>query len=452
MVLIRWLRPILGVAAVLFAAIQTALMLLLDSEHLLANNNKKGKHSMLLSSPTLSLLPRRRIEGSRTNSMKERDAASSGRQNENRHQQLQPHRLNEVSRFHPSDAFGGCLMLMDDNHFLVEWLAYHWFVLPLRHLTVLVDEKSRTSPFEIFDRWKDYMTIEVVSNWTYPGVLALPTPMVHANETAVRHYLGRQHSFYTDCMKRYKLHHDWKSWVILTDTDEFLSINKFARLPSHPLYAGDNVHLPANKVSGSVMKRIKQIRRRQEHSQGAENVTDCLITPRTQICLKTLDDLPRTPPYLQALGLKDGNFLTQHFVLGDKRKNGKGMIDVGAIDSGYFEQLNLLTQGGSAHVIAPGRETCKQQLDFQIYHYAGTEEQRTFRDNVDPRGVYSNRVGGSVNPEEDECLGKRASDLKPWLRGFVAKVGQAEAKRLLDGVGRVRGWPPYVPTTDLSAS
>jgi len=129
------------------------------------------------------------------------------------------------------DAFGGCLMIMDDNHFLVEWLAYHWFVLPLRHLTVLIDPKSKTSPRSIFDRWGKFMTIEVV-DWTYPGVLAPARRMDKkidrrkgldgaspVNQTEIRLYLGMQHKFYEDCMKSYK-RRNWTSYVVAIDTDE----------------------------------------------------------------------------------------------------------------------------------------------------------------------------------------------------------------------------------------
>ena len=81
------------------------------------------------------------------------------------------------------DSFGICLMIMDDNHFLVEWLAYNWFALPLRHLIVMVDPMSRTSPVPILDRWKTgsyFDTLQVV-NWTYPGAITKPRPNMKPN-------------------------------------------------------------------------------------------------------------------------------------------------------------------------------------------------------------------------------------------------------------------------------
>jgi hypothetical protein len=40
-------------------------------------------------------------------------------------------------------SFSACLLIMDDNHRLSEWIAYHHFALPLRHLVVTVDPRNR---------------------------------------------------------------------------------------------------------------------------------------------------------------------------------------------------------------------------------------------------------------------------------------------------------------------
>jgi len=83
----------------------------------------------------------------------------------------------------------------------------------------------------------------------------------------------------------------------------------------------------------------------------------------------------------------------------------------------------------------------RQKALFQVYHYTGTLEQRDFR--ADPRGGFGNRTAAGT-PPPDKCLKVPAEDLRPWLRGFITLVGKDEAKRLLDGVGRVHSWPPYV--------
>ena len=57
----------------------------------------------------------------------------------------------------PSDGnktFSACLLVMDDNHRLVEWLAYHYHVLPLRYIIVAVDPRSESSPTYLFNQWR----------------------------------------------------------------------------------------------------------------------------------------------------------------------------------------------------------------------------------------------------------------------------------------------------------
>jgi hypothetical protein len=56
-------------------------------------------------------------------------------------------------------SISACLLVMDDNHFLIEWLAYHYEVLPLRRLIVARDPRSRMSLSHILRRWKGLINI-----------------------------------------------------------------------------------------------------------------------------------------------------------------------------------------------------------------------------------------------------------------------------------------------------
>ena len=51
------------------------------------------------------------------------------------------------------DYFSACIMYMDDNHRLEEWLAYHYFLLKLRYVVINVDPRSTSNPQAIVDRW-----------------------------------------------------------------------------------------------------------------------------------------------------------------------------------------------------------------------------------------------------------------------------------------------------------
>jgi hypothetical protein len=57
------------------------------------------------------------------------------------------------------DDFSACLLVMDDNHYLIEWLAYHYHALNLQNLILVTDPNSQTSPTAILERWKDLMDI-----------------------------------------------------------------------------------------------------------------------------------------------------------------------------------------------------------------------------------------------------------------------------------------------------
>jgi hypothetical protein len=61
----------------------------------------------------------------------------------------------------PNESFAACLLIMDDNHFLVEWLAYHYQFMPLRRLIVAVDPKSKTSPADILNRYSSRGLINI---------------------------------------------------------------------------------------------------------------------------------------------------------------------------------------------------------------------------------------------------------------------------------------------------
>ena len=128
-------------------------------------------------------------------------------------------------------TFSACLLVMDDNHFLIEWIAYHYHVLPLRYLIVAMDPRSQTSPSPILDRWRDKMTI---IEWKVDDDYSTLAERDLAEET-VRHHFGnltanlirhraRQRIFYDKCMKHLK--REGQSWSMLIDTDEFLRINE----------------------------------------------------------------------------------------------------------------------------------------------------------------------------------------------------------------------------------
>lgn len=130
------------------------------------------------------------------------------------------------------ETFSACLLVMDDNHFLIEWLAYHYHSLPLRYLIAAVDPRSQTSPSPIFDRWRNKEDGMTIIEWTDEDFMD-ENELLEAEQKVrlqfgditpalVRHR-ARQRLFYYKCMKKMK--EDDRTWTLMTDTDEFLRVN-----------------------------------------------------------------------------------------------------------------------------------------------------------------------------------------------------------------------------------
>jgi len=125
------------------------------------------------------------------------------------------------------DGFAACLLLKDDNHRLVEWIAYHYQVLPLRSLVVAIDPNSVTSPLSILRRWNDTSkdkrlpySIQTVL-WTDNDYMSNTTQLTmeyksqcHAQKEAeiigVTHR-KRQNVFQSACAQYHKRHN--RTWV-----------------------------------------------------------------------------------------------------------------------------------------------------------------------------------------------------------------------------------------------
>jgi hypothetical protein len=138
------------------------------------------------------------------------------------------------STFKPSGEpydFAACLLMKDDNALLPEWLAYHYHVLPLRHLIIGLDPFALTSPGKIVEEYrKEGMDITVwqEDDYIFNGHLHY-NRRVFANDTnqaKVAGYLWRQRTFLTKCLEEFKRRKNIR-WTLLVDTDEYLTYNHF---------------------------------------------------------------------------------------------------------------------------------------------------------------------------------------------------------------------------------
>jgi Glycosyltransferase family 92 len=156
-----------------------------------------------------------------------------------------------------NNSVSACLLFMDDNHRLVEWLAYHYFIMPLRHVIVLPDPDSRTSPMDVLERWKPYMTIEV---WNDTYGINTTDPLKGHEDLVLR-----QQKFYTDCGLSLRSRN--RTWTMFIDVDEFWAIDE-TNVPDWKKRMGEH---------GAILKLIDELRQLKEPNTTLYNTTNITL-------------------------------------------------------------------------------------------------------------------------------------------------------------------------------
>lgn len=376
----------------------------------------------------------------------------------------------KISSSSSQDDFSACLLVMDDNHYLIEWLAYHYHTVNLRNLIITSDDSSMTSPNSILERWKGRMDIIQWSNTDY-----ISTPkefqemMVQVKQTFGDNigqklivHRARQRLFYYKCMKEFKRR--GKSWVLLTDTDEFVRINYDT--------ANDLVPpAPPIEEPGSVATLLK--RHARTTRKGTTSIKDnaplqtlqaspCIQIPRIRFA-GDITNKSTVPSSVN--GFKSSDFLTlgytKHANPADYRIN---KISKTIIDLSLVNEKDLVPVD-SIHM--PIRSLCRQrQLHIRknqslllIHHYLGSLEQFTYRDN-DARNERTAKDYHSLQLPSNKYTGDD-DVIQPWLEGFVKGTDfqsapfslferkgryQVSSHQLLQGVGQLqpKSWYPHI--------
>jgi hypothetical protein len=316
------------------------------------------------------------------------------------------------------DGFGACLLTMEDNHYLIEWLAYHYHFLPLRRLIIAVDPASRTSPQSILDRYENLIDITLLND----TVLFQDLDVV---ENKVYLHRLRQSALVTHCLKQMK--DENRTWVALVDTDEYIVAHGDAddtyrvRDPKPTLYQmlqsteNANPRIPAN--------------------------TSCVSLRRPQMSIQTTSILQNYTIHDNTWNASQ--FLTllyrqraQYFDRGGRKgsQSGKTIVHAGRIS---YDDLELRTTGPhrpSLNCPRGNNRVPPQKATYLVHHYPGTLQQYTFRHGSDPReNVRTLDRYYELNFTRDET-----NDLPyTWVEDFANKVGQGLAEQLLEGIGTV---------------
>jgi hypothetical protein len=316
----------------------------------------------------------------------------------------------------PQDAFSACLLVMDENFRLSEWIAYHFFTLPLRTLVVLVDPRSRTSPKLILDQWREYMDIV---EWTDGDILFNYNSSLLKGTTREKTKLHRtrQKLFYGSCTRYLKATN--RSWTTYFDVDEYLAINEADTFDSSERIG----------QSGSIIRLLRETkakpRERLYHGP-------CITLPRRYFSgskESTVDMVSnRVPDFLNASRFETLRWRYRSDNTVTENGASKAIMDVSQIAWKELRRQRL-------EVHRPIKSCPPNHVrsgPFSIHHYLGTWEAYSHRNDARD-GHHRKRTQWELR--SDQTSGGSTDQIRPWIAGFVQQVGKQRAAYLLHDVG-----------------
>ena len=177
------------------------------------------------------------------------------------------------------EIFSACILWMDDNYRLEEWIAYHYYIMKLRYIVINIDPNSIGSPMDIINRWNnnDYhhlnMTIVTMTDTDHFTEKEYQNEMnkikkVTDNITATardhgriktNHHRKRQNEFYRTCSKHLLEVNKDTTWVSYHDTDEFITFTHRTKKPTETNRTIQEGLLKM-KQPGYVLNRLNEIK------------------------------------------------------------------------------------------------------------------------------------------------------------------------------------------------
>mmetsp|Transcript_25143 Transcript_25143/g.51938 ORF Transcript_25143/g.51938 Transcript_25143/m.51938 type:complete len:433 (+) Transcript_25143:137-1435(+) len=346
-----------------------------------------------------------------------------------------------------AESFSACLLVNDENPRLPEWLAYHYHTLPLRSIIVAVDPNSRSSPKDILSRWTTMgMEVEIWDQDVYlPADLLRSHGICDSNvEKGCKwKHRHRQSYFVMKCMEEFKERN--KSWVLLTDVDEYITFNHI-----HQDDPVGELIIPMNIDANDAA----EARRRLPHFGEDVTILDVIKNEvdtkygrqafkRPCLSIPRLLYGSRESKYdanwiaMAPEGFQDEDFVTLryrwHAMKGNPNEKvwGKVILDLSRIPA---EDL----KGSAKSIHRPLQRQCLADPTsytvslFRVNHYLDSFEAFSYRNDA-----------RSLMRKCEECYeekGKGADwawddDVRKWLKSFVEKIGLDVSQELLANAG-----------------
>lgn len=323
----------------------------------------------------------------------------------------------------PADSFSACVMFKDDTHRLIEWMAYHYHVLPLRRIIIGVDAGSISYPLELAKRYADRMKVTL-----WPKDVFASDQDVHVSERkknmdAANQYIRRQTLFLRKCALQLK--QEKRGWTIFIDPDEYLLFNYPVGTTPPPTAPEEfhNVVLPSVREEGIMFQFIQQ---QQQLRQSGAYANACITVPRILFGSHPTDESKSALSYLDTIRYRS------HANRNDFKSNrlAKTILDVQRVSTLQLQNLK------NVHTMIPNvcwnpMITNDKSL-LKINHYLGSKQ--SFFHRKDDRDQYGRRENydkfANIQDGTDDSI-------TAWYDGFVTTHGQDVAMKLLQGAAIV---------------
>jgi Glycosyl transferase family 2 len=343
-------------------------------------------------------------------------------------------------------SFSACLLVMDDNFRLPEWLAYHYYVMNLRHVVVAVDPHSRAHPSEVLDRWRDRIRVDVWTNDTFVATRNCTPDMSRPDILSAKKdsHRCRQIEFYQSCARHLRAQN--RTWTSFHDIDEYLVVASRANV-SH----NDLVQQP-----GAILKLIQRYASNRSADDSNSSARDesnwphwfsrpCFTVPRVLLSAAEVDRRPedalpnQVPRFVSAAQFDTLRYGYQATPAGSADGLAKSVIDVSRLPVALAVPPmgpKAAVPPGNAH--RPFRDYCTHAwpkphaLPLVIHHYLGSWEAFSFRDDARRGGL---RTFEKWKGRSTLTHGGINDDARGWMSGFVRMVGEEAARQLLQDAG-----------------
>uniref|UniRef100_A0A7S3VFB4 Glycosyl transferase 64 domain-containing protein n=1 Tax=Chaetoceros debilis TaxID=122233 RepID=A0A7S3VFB4_9STRA len=349
------------------------------------------------------------------------------------------------------ESFAACILIMDDNHRLIEWLAYHYHTMPLRRVIVMIDPRSKTSPLPVLNRWEKYMKMDL---WSDNDLFTVEELKDRADKEMIKNHRSRQRAFNVKCLTTLK--EEGAKWTLMTDVDEYTRINPRALDSSEGIYQTDIAPMQLSEP-GSILKMLNKGVDLNDERLHAQEWKACIPVSRVQLSGTESSDEEvnnKFPKELEPTILaKDFDTFRWRYsgvdtiTAKDGVLPGKTFIDVSSIPDSEMWRLigdphrpiDKLCKGGNVWLNT-------NETMFVADHILGTLESYSLRDD----SRFFDRVLTWQQRKEVGGLTDLHDELRPWLSGFIDTMGIGESRRLLANVGQLQAQTHALPRCSIN--